>query len=307
LNAIKLTLTLEDVQEAERIETINREEVRRVDPERVEMANLEEERRVDPERVAMIEREGERRVDPERIEMINREERRRRVDRERHHAREREASRTLTNMAETPIYRDSSFYVAALSLLFFICIVVLQIVGLKHAVDGVKGGIVPQVRWCSPIFQPFGIAVRDGDCHIYNIDQRFNKGIGCIDLPGIQQEEWLKGTVAGTSISLLFEIIDLIVLMLVSSHQKARGVKMRRPWCSMFCGLAILGAMLIFSVIYAQDLPPGITSKIWVVINSEKPSIYSGQLSSAGLRGAMIGWNDGLFSSWGKTYFGPWA
>jgi hypothetical protein len=293
LNAIKLTLTLEDVQGTERIETRNpEEEERRVDPERIEMINQEEERR---------------RVDPERIEMINQEEERRRADRERHHAREGEAPRTLTDMVETPIYQDSSFYVAALSLLFFICIVVLQAVGLKHAVDGVKGGIVPQVRWCSPIFQPFGIAVRDGDCHIYNIDQSFNKGIGCIYLPGIQQEEWLKGTVAGTSISLLLEIIDLIVLMFVSSHYKPRGVKMRRPWCSMFSGLAILGAMLMFSVIYAQDLPPGITSKIWVVINSEKPSIYSGQLCSAGLRGAMIGWNDGLFSSWGKTYFGPWA
>jgi hypothetical protein len=149
--------------------------------------------------------------------------------------------------------------------------------------------------------------VRDGDCNIYPIDQNYNKGIGCIYLPGIPQQGWLTGTVAGISISLVLETIDFFILMLVSSSKRCRGVKMRRPWCTMFCGLVVLGVFLVFGVIYTQGLPPGITSKIWVVVNTDHPAIYSGSLSPAGLRGAIIGWNDGLFGSWHQTYFGPWT
>jgi hypothetical protein len=148
------------------------------------------------------------------------------------------------------------------------------------------------------------VAVLDGDCNVYPIDQSFNRGIGYIYLPRTPQQEWLTGTVAGTSISLVLETIDLMILMFVSSNTKHHGVKMRRPWCTMFCGLAVLGVMLVFGVIYMQNLPPGITSKIWVVVNTDRPAIYSGFLSPAGLRGAVIGWNNDLFGSWNQTYFG---
>lgn len=32
---------------------------------------------------------------------------------------------------------------------------------------------------------------------------------------------------------------------------------MRRPWCSMFSGPAILGLLLVFGIQYATTLPPG--------------------------------------------------
>lgn len=220
------------------------------------------------------------------------------------HPNELEAQRNLHEAITKPLYKDRSFYVAVIALLFFIVIFVLQVLGLKHAADDNKTGVVPQVQWCSSIFQPFGVAVLDGDCNVYPINQSFNRGVGCIYLPGTPQLEWLTGTVAGTSISLMLETIDLMILTFVSSYTKHHGVKMRRPWCTMFCGLAVLGVVFVCGIIYTQNLPPGITSKIWVVVNPDRPAIYSGILSPVGLKGAIIGWTDGLFGSWNQTYFG---
>jgi hypothetical protein len=90
----------------------------------------------------------------------------------------------------------------------------------------------------------------------------------------------------------------------VASEWKPLGVKMRRPWFTMFSGIAVLLITLVFGKLYADDLPPGITHKVWVVSKSVTPKLYSAQLESAGLRGAIIGWSDGLFDSWGLDYFG---
>ena len=42
-----------------------------------------------------------------------------------------------------------------------------------------------------------------------------------------------------------------------------------------------------------------------MVSKSVTPRLYEIQLESAGLRGAIIGWSDGLFGSFGPDYFGP--
>ena len=78
----------------------------------------------------------------------------------------------------------------------------------------------------------------------------------------------------------------------------------------MFAGVAILGLVLVFGIIYGSTLPPGISQRVWIVMYTNSPLsplIYSGEIGTAGLRGAIIGWNDGVFSEWRTTYFGSWG
>lgn len=84
-------------------------------------------------------------------------------------------------------------------------------------------------------------------------------------------------------------------------------MQMNRPWFTMFSGLAVLLVTFIFGLIYASDLPPGITEKVWVVVDIDRPTIWAGALKPAGLRGALIGWNDGVFESWRNLYNGAWG
>ena len=79
---------------------------------------------------------------------------------------------------------------------------------------------------------------------------------------------------------------------------------MRRPWFTMFSGIAVLGLILIFGITYASMLPPGISERVWIVTQAGGVTVYEGELGPAGLRGAMIGWNDGVFKAWGSTYMG---
>jgi len=141
-------------------------------------------------------------------------------------------------------------------LLLLITLIILQILGLVRALEGAKGP-TPLVSMCSPIFQPYGITVLDGNCNIYHIEQNFLKGVGCILMPGIWQKSRLKATVAGTALTLIFETIHVILLTMIHSKARWRGMKMRRPWCSMFSGPAILGLLLVFGIQYATTLPPG--------------------------------------------------
>ena len=41
-----------------------------------------------------------------------------------------------------------------------------------------------------------------------------------------------------------------------------------------------------------------------VLADVRGPASYNIGLNGAGLRGNIIGWNDGLFESWKGTYFG---
>lgn len=79
---------------------------------------------------------------------------------------------------------------------------------------------------------------------------------------------------------------------------------MKRPWTTMVCGLVVLGVTLIFGLQYAFTLPPGITDRVTIAVNVNGTRAFDARLTSAGLRGTMIGWNDGLFESWKGMYSG---
>jgi hypothetical protein len=97
------------------------------------------------------------------------------------------------------------------------------------------------------------------------------------------------------------------ILAFVNYGWKPRLVRMQRPWCTMFCSIALLAVMLIFGVLYSQHLPPGITARVSIVKFLDRPLVFSARLTAASLRGAIIEWHDGLFESWKQTYFGVWA
>lgn len=163
------------------------------------------------------------------------------------------------------IWKDSTIWVAGAALVLLIALAAVQILGLARAVSANGASAEPMVSWCSPIFQPFGVAVLDGNRDLYSVQQSFTKGIGCIKLPGARQKSWLKATVAGISLGLIFEAIDIGILAIVHGGARWRGVKMRRPWFTMFGGLAVLGVILICGIMYASSLPSGITERVWVV------------------------------------------
>jgi hypothetical protein len=84
--------------------------------------------------------------------------------------------------------------IASCAFFLFIAIIILQVRGVAAASCAPKTNPIPPVRWYSPLFQPVGIAVRDGNCNVYEIDQKYTKGISCSSLPSVQQNGWLKGT-----------------------------------------------------------------------------------------------------------------
>ena len=204
---------------------------------------------------------------------------------------------------------DRLNYAAVIAAVLFLAVLVLQLLGLAKAMQAVKSSSNPPVvSWCSPVFQPFGIAAVDGSCNIYPISQVTVRGLGCITLPGQWQEQWLKGTIVGISIELFTELVDLLILSLVNGKRKIfQAVKMKRPWATIFSGLIVLIVTLIYGVNYSLYLPPGVSEKVTVLIDTQGPASYTGNLTSAGLRGALIGWNDGLFESWKELYLGGWT
>ena len=112
------------------------------------------------------------------------------------------------------------------------------------------------------MFQPFVLAVMNGNCDVYGVTPNPNSGVGCIQLPAELQSNWLSGTVALISISLVFQIFDMVILTLVRSHQRWRGAKMQRPWFSMFTGILVLVIIAIFGVFNATRLPRGVTETV---------------------------------------------
>ena len=200
--------------------------------------------------------------------------------------------------------KDQRVWVALLSAIFFVLVIALQVIGLVFAILANRKSELPEVNWCSTLFQPLGIVVVDRDCNVYDVRQNSNKGIGCIKLPGIYQQNWLKATIAVLIIEIILEIVDFVILYCVDINTKWRKAKMKRPWTTLFSGLIVLIGILICGIMYSSTLPPKITDKVMVLADIRGPASYNVVLTSAGLRGSIIGWNDGLFESWKATYFG---
>ena len=204
--------------------------------------------------------------------------------------------------------KDQRVWVAFSSALSLLMVLALQLVGLAYAIIALRSSQLPDVSWCSTLFQPFGIATVDGNCDVHYIEQSNHKGIGCIKLPGLWQQSWIKATVAVLIIELIFQIFDFIILFKYGvTDEFRRGslhFKMKRPWFSIFSGLVVLIGTLICGIQYATFLPPKITERVMVLADVRGPASYTIRLNGAGLRGNIIGWNDGLFESWKGTYFG---
>jgi len=197
-------------------------------------------------------------------------------------------------------------FVALISFLFLITLLVLQIWALQAAATGRRQEDL-RVNWCSPALQDFAVAVTTGNCEKFSVLDSSSKGIGCISLPGDQQRDWLLGTVIALSVALICQVLDTILMLLTNSKTKWRAVKVQRPWLTMFGGVIMLVVLIVFGVFNAKDLPRGITETVWVY--KMKPSWEMGKLCQTeiyppGLRGVMIGYMDGLFESWGSAYYG---
>lgn len=196
--------------------------------------------------------------------------------------------------------------VALFAFIFLLIMIILQIMALVFAVKG-RNGPDKKVKWCSPAFRDFAVAVVvPGTCDIYPVTNSSSYGIGCIELPARQQADWLSGTIVCLSASLIVQAMDMALLR-CAHGRRFRGVKMQRPWLTMFSGVLILIVLITFSVFNAGRLPPGISNIVWVFRKSAKEthgSVCRGTLNSPGLRGMIIGWTDGLFDSWGSVYHG---
>jgi hypothetical protein len=123
----------------------------------------------------------------------------------------------------------TKIFIAIGAVVLLIVIMILQIIGVVHAA---KGRDTPDltVSWCSPIFELFAVAVSDGNCNLYPVTQNSGKGIGCVNLEGTRQKNWLEASVILGSMALVFELFDFLILMLVHGKARWRSVKMKRPW-----------------------------------------------------------------------------
>jgi hypothetical protein len=104
--------------------------------------------------------------------------------------------------------------------------------------------------------------------------------------------------------SLAFECVDLVILYRVEGTTRWQSIKMKRPWMTMICGLVILGLTLFYGIQHASMLPPGITERVTLAVDVNGTKAFDAKLSSTGLCGTVIGWNDGLFEIWNGTHTG---
>lgn len=114
-------------------------------------------------------------------------------------------------------------YLVLLSLTLLTALVILQLIGLRHAATGRHVENL-KARYCSPLFQS-SLAVLTA-CAILPVQLKGSHTIGCIDLPGTEQRRWLTATVAVLSISLVLEAFDAVVLIRGS---RWRGRELSRP------------------------------------------------------------------------------
>lgn len=194
-------------------------------------------------------------------------------------------------------------FVLITSSLLFLAIFGLQVAGLVKSFH--KPSETITASWCSPLFGSFGLSELSLDCIIHDLTPDYHKGIGCLDLPGTRQLTWLMVTKITLLLAICIEGIDALILWFVPLDYDLWIVQVKRPWLTMSFGLIMLVLILVVGTMDAYSLPPGISEKIWLVVDSgANPFICTGHLSPAGLRGQLIGWLDGLLQSWKSTYFG---
>jgi hypothetical protein len=108
-------------------------------------------------------------------------------------------------------------------------------------------------------------------------------------------------------ISLVLQGIDATILLRKTPDSRWHGVKMQRPWTTMFCGLLLIAAVIVISGYSSMNLPADITSKVWMFRmdeGAESGRVCEARVNAPGLRGMFIAWMDGLLQSWGAVYDG---
>jgi hypothetical protein len=192
--------------------------------------------------------------------------------------------------------------------LFLLGLIGLQVVGLAVAAAHLReignGGPAPQKVWCSPGFQlANGYSTTthlmfDGTCSRNHTVTFNSQGTGCISLPG-DQDIWLHLTVVFIPLQLLLQMVDVYLLQ---KYWNSESPLRMRPLCTMAMGVVVWMAMTFIAG--TQTLSYPLVSHV-VAINSPPTADCQMFLDSAGLRGEIIAWSDGVFGAFKVAYFGP--
>jgi len=214
---------------------------------------------------------------------------------------------SLPRSATMPVdeNKNAGFYIFVLASAALMCLalVILQIIGLAFAWKGYieRNNYNLLQSWCSPIFL-LGTNVMDLDCVEYPVTAHFTYALGCIHLPG-DYADWLVGSGLVIVVQLVFQFVDAIFLTLTHSEMRwNHGVKLHRPWTTAILGTAVYAFLITLSIIKTHDnpMPTGRT----VAISMMNGTSCKAEVYAAGLRGAIIGWSDGVFHAWGMQYTG---
>ena len=103
---------------------------------------------------------------------------------------------------------------------------------------------------------------------------------------------------------LVVQGIDAIVLIKVNQKQRWQGVKMQRPWNTMFFGIGVWAALIGLGVTQTKTLP--LNAHVFAMTGIT-PDTCKTILYPAGLRGSIIAWSDGIFGGLKQEYLGPAA
>ena len=184
----------------------------------------------------------------------------------------------------------------------------LQVVGLAVAAAHLReignGGPAPQKVWCSPGFQlANGYSTTthlmfDGTCSRNHTVTFNSQGTGCISLPG-DQDVWLHLTVVFIPLQLLLQMVDVYLLQ---KYWNSESPLRMRPLCTMAMGVVVWITMTFIAG--TQTLSYPLVSHV-VAINSPPTADCQMFLDSAGLRGEIIAWSDGVFGAFKVAYYGP--
>jgi hypothetical protein len=136
-----------------------------------------------------------------------------------------------------PEKRKRAVYVIiALAMVFMM--IALQAIGIGFLVKGQRIDNL-QAPFCSPFFESQSVAVMDEgnrnsttNCPtFYSIAIDSTKGIGCIELDANLQRDWILAALIILPWSMVFETIDLGMLLFASGGWDTFRVKdLRRPW-----------------------------------------------------------------------------
>lgn len=194
--------------------------------------------------------------------------------------------------------------VLVLSVFCFVFLIILQLVGLIYTAIGVHVASEPGIQesWCSPAFLDRNY-VSDLSCHNYTITPEPGNGIGCIQVAGTQSG-FLNATLTVLVIELVLEILDGALLLMAKTDAKLlKSVKLKRPWFTMFFGIGVWLALIGIGVAREENGALPLNGN-HVVLSGGAEATCQTVLYSAGLRGAIIAWSDGAFSSFGSVYEG---